>query len=94
MNDDKSTLANANPTNDDDGNQMMQLFKDYKSTLCEALRIVEEQENIGNKRWAQAVQTSFKGIKNLVTDINKYKRKITNPRTWKDHNRHTMFLEQ
>ncbi|CAG8602235.1 1832_t:CDS:2 [Funneliformis mosseae] len=76
--------------NDSDNNQ---LFQDYKSTLCEALRIVEEQENIGNKRWAQAVQTSFKGIENLVTDINEYRRKITNLRTWKDHNKHTMFLE-
>ena len=58
------------------------------------MKIVEEQENIGNKKWAQAVQTSFKGIKNLVTDINKYERQITNPRTWKDHNKHTMFLEK
>ena len=43
------------------------LFKDYKSILCDALRIVEEQENIDNKRQARAVQASFKGIENLVT---------------------------
>jgi hypothetical protein len=95
MNNDEATrLAIVNSTSDDDDDQKMQLFKDYKLILCEALRIVEEQENIGNKRWAEAVQTSFKGIKNLVTDINKYERQITNPRTWKDHNKHTMFLEK
>jgi hypothetical protein len=95
MNNDEATrLAIVNSTSDDDDDQKMQLFKDYKLILCEALRIVEEQENIGNKRWAEAVQTSFKGIKNLVTDINKYERQITNPHTWKDHNKHTMFLEK
>ncbi|CAB4442530.1 unnamed protein product [Rhizophagus irregularis] len=77
-----------------DDNQTMQLFKDYKLALREALRITKEQENIGNKRWAQEVQTSFKGVKNLVTNINKYERQITYPRTWKDHNKHTMFLEK
>jgi len=66
----------------DDDDQKMQLFKDYKLILCQALKIVEEQENIGNKRWAQVVQTSFKGIKSLVTDINRYERKITNSRTF------------
>ena len=86
-------LTIVNSTRDDDDDQM-QMFKDYKSILCEALRIVEEQENIGNKKWAQAVQISFKELKVLVTDINKYERQITNPRTWKDHNKHTMFLEK
>ena len=36
----------------------------------------------------------FEGIENLVKDVKKYRRKITNPRTWKDHNKHTMFLEK
>ncbi|PKY53625.1 hypothetical protein RhiirA4_471959 [Rhizophagus irregularis] len=49
--------------------------RDYKLILCQALIIVE-QDNIGNKRWAQAVQTSFKGIKSLVTDIDKYERRV------------------
>ncbi|PKY52748.1 hypothetical protein RhiirA4_470578 [Rhizophagus irregularis] len=50
-----------------------------------------EQENI-IKRSAQAVQTSFKDVKNLVTDINnKYEIQIKNPRTWIDHN---IFLEK
>ncbi|CAG8593525.1 17229_t:CDS:2, partial [Racocetra persica] len=39
----------------------------------------EEQENIGNKQWAQAVQTSFEGVNKLVNDINNYQRRITNP---------------
>ncbi|CAB4419051.1 unnamed protein product [Rhizophagus irregularis] len=74
------TIVNSMSDNDDD--QKMQLFKDYKLILCQALKIVEEQDNIGNKRWAQAVQTSFKGIKSLVTDIDKYERQITNPHTF------------
>ncbi|CAB4409818.1 unnamed protein product [Rhizophagus irregularis] len=73
-NDEYTQLTIVNSISDDDDDQTIQLFKDYKLILHEALRIVEEQENISNKRWAQAVQTSFKGIKNLVTDINKYER--------------------
>ncbi|PKY54438.1 hypothetical protein RhiirA4_473255 [Rhizophagus irregularis] len=57
-------FAIINSMSDDDGDdQKMQLFKGYKLILCQALKIVEEQENIGNKRWAQAVQTSFKELK-------------------------------
>ncbi|CAB4389855.1 unnamed protein product [Rhizophagus irregularis] len=75
-------FAIVNSMSDDDDDQKMQLFKDYKLILCQALKIVEEQDNIGNIRWAQAVQTSFKGIKSLVTDIDKYERQITNPHTF------------
>ncbi|CAB4435258.1 unnamed protein product [Rhizophagus irregularis] len=68
-------FAIVNSMSDNDDDQKMQLFKDYKLILCQALIIVE-QDNIGNKRWAQAVQTSFKGIKSLVTDIDKYERRV------------------
>ncbi|CAG8676171.1 9852_t:CDS:1, partial [Cetraspora pellucida] len=64
----------------------------YKSVLHDALEIVQEQENANNIQWAQAVQRSFKGVQDLVMDVKSYKRRINNPRTWKDHNRHTMFL--
>ncbi|CAG8813081.1 8604_t:CDS:1, partial [Racocetra fulgida] len=41
----------TNLTNDnDDYDQTTQLFQHYKLILNQALRIVEEQENIGNKR--------------------------------------------
>ncbi|CAB4409111.1 unnamed protein product [Rhizophagus irregularis] len=45
----------VNSMSDDDNDQEKQLFKDYKLILYQALKIVKEQENIGNKRWAQAV---------------------------------------
>ncbi|CAG8546113.1 14414_t:CDS:2, partial [Dentiscutata heterogama] len=67
-------------SNDDDNTESSQIFEEYKSLLRNALEI------------AQSVQGSFKGVQNLVMDIKSYKRRITNPRTWKDHNRHTMFL--
>ncbi|CAG8491273.1 3778_t:CDS:2 [Racocetra fulgida] len=73
-------------------NNSDQLFKNYESMLQDALSIVQEQHEIKNVKWAKSVEKSFKGINKLVTDIKAYKRKIKNPRTWKDHNRHTMFL--
>ncbi|CAG8698407.1 12440_t:CDS:2 [Racocetra persica] len=77
---------------DDNDTESMQIFKEYKAVLSDALKIVQEQENANNIQWARSVQGSFKGIQNLVTDIQSYQRRITNPRTWKDHNQHTMFL--
>ncbi|CAG8811936.1 10062_t:CDS:2, partial [Cetraspora pellucida] len=79
-------------SNDDDNTESSQIFEEYKSLLRDALEIVQEQENSNNVQWAQSVQESFKGVQNLVMDIKSYKRRITNPRTWKDHNQHTMFL--
>ena len=34
----------------------------------------------------------LKKASKLVTDIKTYKRRTTNPRIWKDHNKHTMYL--
>ena len=35
----------------------------------------------------------LKKASKLVTDIKTYKRRTTNPRIWKDHNKHTMYLQ-
>ncbi|CAG8560844.1 3468_t:CDS:2, partial [Racocetra fulgida] len=45
---------------DDKNNKSLQLFKQYKSILYDALEIVQKQENANNIQWAQAVQKSFK----------------------------------
>jgi hypothetical protein len=29
----------------------------------------------------------------MVSDIDKYENRITNPKTWKEHNNNTMFYE-
>ena len=34
----------------------------------------------------------LKKASKLVTDIKTYKRRTTNPRIWKDYNKHTMYL--
>ncbi|CAG8780248.1 4951_t:CDS:2, partial [Dentiscutata erythropus] len=72
--------------------QTMHSNAEYKPVLLDALKIVQEQENANNIQWAWSVQGSFKGIQSLVTDIQSYRRRLTNPCTWKDHNQHTMFL--
>ena len=74
-------------------NNSNQLFENYESVLQDALLIVQEQHAVNNVKWAQAVEKSFENINKLVTDIKTYKRRITNPRTWKDHNKHTMYLQ-
>ncbi|CAG8453932.1 631_t:CDS:2 [Cetraspora pellucida] len=71
-----------------------QLFEEYKSILQDALTIVQEQHAASNTQWAQSVYKSFDGIRTMVNDIKRYRKRITNPRTWKDHNRNTMFLEK
>jgi hypothetical protein len=55
--------------------------------------IVDEQESLENYRWIQAVNNGFNGIRKIVNDVKTYRNRNTNPRTWKDHNINTMFLE-
>ncbi|CAG8548478.1 18746_t:CDS:2 [Dentiscutata erythropus] len=81
------------PYNSEIESLQLQLFSKYKSTLQDALEIVQEQENSDNIQWAQAVWKSFEGIENLVREVKSYKNRTTNPRTWKNHNRHTMYLK-
>ncbi|CAG8790313.1 4857_t:CDS:2 [Dentiscutata erythropus] len=85
-----NSLADVTAVTDNDNSD--QLFENYESILQDALLIVQEQRKANNIKWAQAVEKSFEGISTMVTDIKKYKRRITNPRTWKDHNKYTMFL--
>ncbi|CAG8825280.1 5968_t:CDS:2, partial [Cetraspora pellucida] len=63
----------------DNNNGSTQIFEEYKSILLDALKIVQEQENANNIQWTQSVQGSFRGIQNLVTDIQSYRRRLTNP---------------
>ncbi|CAG8787079.1 3500_t:CDS:1, partial [Cetraspora pellucida] len=67
-------------------NNSDQLFKNYESMLQDALSIVQEQHEIKNVKWAKSIEKNFEGINKLVMDIKVYKRKIKNPRMWKDYN--------
>jgi hypothetical protein len=71
----------------------MNLLDDYEQLLEDALHIIRKQKEKNNDRWAKSVRNSLEGVRKMVTDIKAYENRNTNPRTWKDHNRHTMFLE-
>jgi len=57
------------------------------------MSIVHEQHTLNNHKWIKAVDKNFDGIRKLVNDINKFNRRISNPRTWKDSTNSTMYLE-
>jgi len=69
------------------------IFDELEAYLNDAKKIVAEQHQAKNYRWAKSVVRNFSGIKKLVDDVKSYSRRITLPRTWKDHNENTMFLE-
>ncbi|CAG8625214.1 12259_t:CDS:2 [Cetraspora pellucida] len=69
------------------------IFNEYEEWLSGALEIIHEQRSLGNYKWANAIRGSLEGVKNLYTDVTSHHNRITNPRTWKDHNKHTMFLD-
>jgi len=69
------------------------IFDELEAYLNDAKKIVAEQRQVKNYRWAKSVVRNFSGIKKLVNDVKSYSRRITLPRTWKDHNENTMFLE-
>ena len=74
-------------------NNSNRLFESYESVLQDALTIVQEQHAINNIKWALSVEKSFEGINKLVNEVKTYKRRTTNPRTWKDHNKYTIYLQ-
>ena len=57
-------------------------------------QIIDEQCDAENYRWMKAVEKYFNGARKLVDDVEKLRRRITNPRTWADHNENTLFLEE
>jgi hypothetical protein len=57
------------------------------------MSIVHEQHILNNHKWIKAVNKNFDGIRKLVNDINKFNRRISNSRTWKDSTNSTMYLE-
>ena len=69
------------------------MFKEIKLLLNDLKEIVDEQESLENYRWIQAVNKGFNGIRKVVKDVKMYRNRNTNPRTWKDHNVNTMFLD-
>ncbi|CAG8592420.1 1014_t:CDS:2, partial [Dentiscutata heterogama] len=75
-----------------DDNDSDDLYENYELYLTKALEIVQEQKAKQNYKWAKSVKSSFAGLQKMVTDIETYKRRTTNPQTWKDHNRHTLFF--
>jgi hypothetical protein len=68
-------------------------FKEIKQLLNNLKEIIDEQESLENHQWIQAVDNGFNGIRKIVNDVKTYRNRITNPRTWKDHNKNTMFLK-
>ena len=74
--------------------QVDQKFEEIENCLNQALSIiVREQHLLNNHKWIKAVDKNFNGVQNVVNDITKFNRRITNPRTWKDSTNSTMYLE-
>src|SRR6266536_2021437 len=78
--------AETNNTNTD-------IFKDLINITQQTLDLLEEQERSKNILWAHGIERNFNQIKNMINEINQYKRRRTMPRTWKDHTHNTRYLK-
>lgn len=78
---------------DDFQEESTEIFVEIENTLERALQIVHEQHALSNIKWAKSISKNVNGIRKIVKDVNKYEKRITNPKTWKDHNNNTMFYE-
>ena len=68
-------------------------FEDVKQHIDKLRQIIDEQCDAENYRWIKAVDNCFNRTRKLVDDVEKYRRRKTNPQTWADHNENTLFLE-
>ncbi|CAG8810127.1 20896_t:CDS:1, partial [Racocetra persica] len=80
--------------NENSENDLDDLYQDYELYLTKVLKIIQEQRLKQNYRWAKSVKSSFAGLQKIVMDIEAYRRRTTNPRIWKDHNHHMIFLNR
>ena len=67
-------------------------FEKIKQHIEKLWQIVDEQCDAGNYRWIKNVDNCFEGTRRLVNDIEKYRKRTTNPRTWADHNQNTRYV--
>jgi hypothetical protein len=68
------------------------LYNELIVSTTKVLNLLEEQKAAGNIRWIKNVKKNFIPITEMVEEIEKYKRKITMPLTWKGHTNNTRFL--
>ncbi|CAG8602720.1 5326_t:CDS:2, partial [Gigaspora rosea] len=57
-----------------------------------ALRLLEEQKEANNVRWAKNVRKNFDLINKIIEEVEKYKKRKSLPLTWKDHTHITRYL--
>jgi len=77
----------------EDNQEGERLFCEIKRHLEEVQKIVDDEYNAKNYRWIRSTNRNFNGIRRIVNDINTYRRRTHNPRTWRDHNNNTLFLD-
>ncbi|GBC02106.1 hypothetical protein RclHR1_04450014 [Rhizophagus clarus] len=70
-----------------------EIFVEIENTLKRALQIVQGQHALSNIQWAKSINKNIEGVRKMVCDIDKYENRITNPKTWKEHNKNTIFYE-
>jgi len=70
-----------------------QLFREIEQCLIDCQEFVAEQYDRKNYDWIRRVNNKFDGIRILVKDIKAYRKRVSNPKTWKDHNQNTLLLE-
>ena len=67
-------------------------FENVKQHIEKLRQIIDEQCNAENYKWIKNVEACFKETRKLINDIEKYRNRNTNPRTWADHNENTFYL--
>jgi len=70
-----------------------EIFEEIENVLERALKIVQEQHALSNVQWVKSINKNLEGIRKMINDINRYENRITNPKTWKEHNNNTMFYK-
>ncbi|GET53076.1 hypothetical protein GLOIN_2v1675679 [Rhizophagus irregularis DAOM 181602=DAOM 197198] len=63
-----------------------------KGILQDVTNIEDDDKNETDKIFDE-YEECLEGVHKLYSDVKTYQKRNTNPRTWKDFNKHTMFLE-
>ena len=89
--DNSGVIDDNNDQEEQEAEEGRRNFEIIERYLREMHEIVVGQRNLNNFRQINDIKDKFNTIVKTVDDINRYNNRITNPRTWRDHNQNTRY---
>ncbi|CAG8436323.1 3850_t:CDS:2, partial [Scutellospora calospora] len=83
------SMNNNNINNDQVEEDSDAFFNRLINTTKKALDLLYEHKDTKNIKWGKSIEKNFLSVNTMVEQIEAYRRRITMPKTWKEHTHNT-----